>query len=320
MPLTGLHRPLVALFAGMISIAGGQALPDRPGIQAPPTGQRIQARDGDLVIVEGDAQVRVVRRRQASARAIFDAQQHWVVLLVDYATKGGAPDGRVDATYTFHGISGEWPLGERWEGVADLEDYAAVGDMSPQGLGLGLRTADGFIQLFSMSDRGGFRVPEATAILSFRGSGRGGGGGESFAVAEQRQTESARRSVETPVGRGSASMRFSTSLNMTAGSVEPPAYPAPQAPVRVGGTLATPRKIVDVAPVLPDAARQAGVRGVVILEIIIGTDGTVTSARVLRSIPLLDAAAVEAARQWRYEPTQLNGRPVPVIMTVTVAF
>ena len=56
------------------------------------------------------------------------------------------------------------------------------------------------------------------------------------------------------------------------------------------------------------------------MEIVIGTDGTVTGAKVLRSIPLLDRAALDAVRQWRYEPTQLNGRPVPVIMTVSVPF
>jgi protein TonB len=41
---------------------------------------------------------------------------------------------------------------------------------------------------------------------------------------------------------------------------------------------------------------------------------------VLRSIPLLDGAALEAVRQWRFTPTLLNGQPVPIVMTVTVAF
>ena len=57
-----------------------------------------------------------------------------------------------------------------------------------------------------------------------------------------------------------------------------------------------------------------------ILEITIAPDGTIREARILRSIPLLDQAALDAVRQWRYEPTQLNGTPVPVIMTVTVSF
>jgi protein TonB len=53
---------------------------------------------------------------------------------------------------------------------------------------------------------------------------------------------------------------------------------------------------------------------------VIGEDGTVQNVRVLRSKPLLDDAAVEAVRQWRFTPTLLNGQPVPVVMTVTVAF
>jgi len=53
---------------------------------------------------------------------------------------------------------------------------------------------------------------------------------------------------------------------------------------------------------------------------VIGEDGAVGDVRVLRSISLLDSAAVDAVRQWRFTPTLLNGLPVPVVMTVTVAF
>ena len=61
-------------------------------------------------------------------------------------------------------------------------------------------------------------------------------------------------------------------------------------------------------------------QGVVIIEAIIGADGRVQEAKVLRSIPLLDAAALDAVKQWEYTPTLLNNQPVPVIMTVTVNF
>ena len=70
----------------------------------------------------------------------------------------------------------------------------------------------------------------------------------------------------------------------------------------------------------PPIAQSARVQGVVILEATIGPDGKVQDVRVLRSIPLLDAAAIEAVRQWQYTPTLLNNVPVPVIMTVTVNF
>ncbi len=73
-------------------------------------------------------------------------------------------------------------------------------------------------------------------------------------------------------------------------------------------------------PVYPPIAQSARVQGVVIIEAIIGPDGRVTEAKVLRSIPLLDAAALDAVKQWVYTPTLLNGVPVPVIMTVTVNF
>jgi protein TonB len=62
------------------------------------------------------------------------------------------------------------------------------------------------------------------------------------------------------------------------------------------------------------------VQGIVILECTISPQGRVTDVKILRGIPLLDAAAVEAVKQWVYSPTLLNGVPVPVIMTVTVNF
>jgi protein TonB len=62
------------------------------------------------------------------------------------------------------------------------------------------------------------------------------------------------------------------------------------------------------------------VQGIVIVQATIGVDGAVVDATVLRSVPLLDQAAVDAVRQWRYTPTSLNGKPVAVVMTVTVNF
>ena len=94
----------------------------------------------------------------------------------------------------------------------------------------------------------------------------------------------------------------------------------PAAPVRIGGSIREPRKLKDVRPVYPPEAIQARVQGVVILECTISPTGKVVEAKPLRSIPLLTEAAIEAVRQWEYTPTELNGVPVPVIMTVTVNF
>jgi protein TonB len=95
---------------------------------------------------------------------------------------------------------------------------------------------------------------------------------------------------------------------------------AKAAAVRVGGKIEPPIKMNDVKPVYPAIARNAGVTGVVIIEATIGADGKVIDATVLRSIPMLDQAALDAVRQWEYRPTLLNGVAVPVVMTVTINF
>ena len=100
----------------------------------------------------------------------------------------------------------------------------------------------------------------------------------------------------------------------------PPVAAAPSGPVVIGGNIKAPTRTRYVPPQYPDIARSARVEGVVIIEAIIGSDGKVEQARVLRSKPLLDEAALAAVRAWEYTPTLLNDRPVPVIMTVTVQF
>jgi protein TonB len=99
----------------------------------------------------------------------------------------------------------------------------------------------------------------------------------------------------------------------------PVAPPAPIAPIRVS-QMRAPAKVHHVSPAYPAIAQQARVEGTVILEAVIDASGKVTDARVLRSIALLDQAALDAVRQWVFTPTLLNGVPVPVVMTVTVTF
>jgi len=96
--------------------------------------------------------------------------------------------------------------------------------------------------------------------------------------------------------------------------------PAGARPIRVGGNIRQPIKTRDVKPVYPPLAASAKVSGIVILEVTIGGDGRVVDARVIRSIPLLDQAALDAVRQWEFVPTLLNGVPAPIIMSVTVNF
>jgi periplasmic protein TonB len=99
----------------------------------------------------------------------------------------------------------------------------------------------------------------------------------------------------------------------------PPA-PAPQPPQRLHQGIQAPRKVVDVAPRYPALARESHVEGIVILDVIIDDTGTVTSTRVLKSVALLDQAAIDAVRQWKFTPARLNGEAIPIVMTVTVAF
>jgi periplasmic protein TonB len=100
----------------------------------------------------------------------------------------------------------------------------------------------------------------------------------------------------------------------------PPPPPAPRAPVRTGGRIQEPALVKRVPPVYPPIAVSAKLQGVVILEATVGRDGRVENIEVLRSVPLLDRAAIEAVRQWVYEPLLLNGQAERFILTVTVSF
>ena len=100
----------------------------------------------------------------------------------------------------------------------------------------------------------------------------------------------------------------------------PPDVVEPAVPL-VGTEITAPRRIVMVEPVYPEIARHAGKEGIVVLSLIIGASGRVVSIEVLRGLPLgLTEAAVEAARQWVFEPSTYNGRPTPVQYNLTVRF
>jgi protein TonB len=95
---------------------------------------------------------------------------------------------------------------------------------------------------------------------------------------------------------------------------------ARQSAVRIGGRTKPPTKVKDVKPVYPAIARSARVSGVVTIEATIGPDGKVVDAQVVKSVPMLDQAALDAVRQWEYTPPLVNGKPTSVIMTVTINF
>lgn len=137
------------------------------------------------------------------------------------------------------------------------------------------------------------------------------------AIVPENSVDSAATLVGAIEGAGRASGEIAEHLGPP---VQPPSLPEPAAPVRVGGQIRPPNKIKEVKPVYPAIAQAARVEGMVIIEATIGPTGSVLEAKLLRSIPLLDAAALEAVRQWEFTPTLLNGTPVTVVMTITVNF
>jgi protein TonB len=132
--------------------------------------------------------------------------------------------------------------------------------------------------------------------------------------------ESALELTEEPVPGGLDGVVGGLGVPLITADVPPPIREPVVEPVRLSAGVKLPTRIKDVPPVYPEIARKARVQGVVILEAIIGVDGKVQQAHVLRSVPLLDQAALNAVQSWEYTPTLLSGRPIAIIMTVTVQF
>jgi len=104
------------------------------------------------------------------------------------------------------------------------------------------------------------------------------------------------------------------------GGAPPPPRPHQTGPLRVGGNVIAARIVNRVQPVYPPLARQTRISGTVRLHAIIGKDGTIQQLEVMSGHPLLQQNALDAVRQWRYQPTLLNGEPVEVDTTIDVIF
>ncbi|HEX2443027.1 MAG TPA: TonB family protein [Vicinamibacterales bacterium] len=100
----------------------------------------------------------------------------------------------------------------------------------------------------------------------------------------------------------------------------PPPLEPPTKPIRPGGKIVVPQRVVYAQPVYPSIAQSAGIEGRVVIEAIVGPSGEVTNVRVVKSVRFLDDSALAAVRQWKYTPTLLNGTPVSVLLTVSVDF
>lgn len=98
------------------------------------------------------------------------------------------------------------------------------------------------------------------------------------------------------------------------------AVPTLQEPLRVGTDVSAPARKKSANPVYPAEARRAWIQGMVALDAVVGPSGKVEEIVVVRSIPLLDEAAIDAVHQWEYEPVVIDGRAVAVVMTVALSF
>ena len=116
-------------------------------------------------------------------------------------------------------------------------------------------------------------------------------------------------------------MRLEGAL-LAASLVAGPAWPqAGEEPPRVAGSeVPAPKRVKFVSPQYPADAQARGLRGIVILELVIDTAGKVASVTVTRSVPPFDEAALVAVRQWEYEVTRVAGKPVPVRLSVPITF
>jgi protein TonB len=130
-------------------------------------------------------------------------------------------------------------------------------------------------------------------------------------------------SVDMPPGTGAVDIGALGAGTAVGVPPVPPPQPDPPPPpkiVRVGQGVREPVRIAGGPPQYPVIAREAHVQGTVILEAVINERGRIERLRVLKSQPLLDAAAISAVGSWRYTPTLLNGVPVSVLMTITINF
>jgi protein TonB len=281
------------------------------------SGRTLDAQDGDLIVVPSTASVTIVRRSQVQARLLYIPAQQTILLFSD--PPFGFGERLADAKgFRRWQLMDPWPLEPRWEGSATIDEYLP-GPQAP--LGVAIHIDRGTVVLGSMGQRDvAFNPPPLAVVRTGAMSARVAQG--TFDEIERAWLSGGDEAVG---GRAFAQLRASAGSGTivagpASGSASWSAAGVPGGAVRVGGNIRPPERTHRVDPVYPETARAAGVQGVVILEAVIGEDGAVASTRVLRSIPMLDAAALEAVKQWRYAPTLVNGVPTSVIMTVTVNF
>jgi periplasmic protein TonB len=120
--------------------------------------------------------------------------------------------------------------------------------------------------------------------------------------------------------QASAASMIASRAEMDKEPAPTPNQPDPEGNYRIGSQIKAPKKVEDARSDYPDAARAVGLEGTVIMEIWVDETGQVVRARMLRGMPMLEESAVAAVMQWRFAPTVVDGKPVPIRMTVTHGF
>ena len=131
------------------------------------------------------------------------------------------------------------------------------------------------------------------------------------AYAMQRLDDSMRTAEPGAMPDGAPPLPPAADPSVRGGAPDPNAYVA---------TDQAAEPIYTVRPEWPELARQAGVEGTVVVQALVGTDGHVRDTRIVRSIPMLNGAAVEAVKQWRFKPAATGGRPVATWVSVPIPF
>jgi protein TonB len=121
------------------------------------------------------------------------------------------------------------------------------------------------------------------------------------------------------IAGGSAGGVLGGIIGGTGGGMPPPPKPTQQR-VRIGGNVQAAKMVRQIQPMYPQIAKTAHVQGTVILHAIIAKDGSVQELQYISGPALLMRSAMDAVRQWKYQPTLLNGEPVEVDTTISVVF
>ncbi len=122
------------------------------------------------------------------------------------------------------------------------------------------------------------------------------------------------------VQKALATKKAKAEQGSASGMMSAPPPPPPPQRIQIAPDVVQRQRLRDVQPVYPDMAKQARVQGIVQLNIVINKQGRVVDIKVISGHPLLIPAALEAVKQWEYNPTLLNGQPVEVATEVSVPF